>query len=194
MARAVRVWTAAWMTRAGRFGPVRPLTCPPMRSLAVPRTRLARSVRACLPATGTVLGCFRAIRVPAGPGIRISARVRLPARAVATTGIGSGLTRSELPRTGPARPGLARTALTRSERPWSERSRSELLRAGRARPVMTSPVLVRTVLVRSVVVRTVVVRTVVAGAGLARMLFPARPAPTVLRSAGAVGLPRPPSA
>ena len=135
---------------------------------------MARSVRACLPGTGTVLSCFRAIRVPAGPGIRVFARVGLPSRTVATTGVGPELTRSGLTRTGLPRTVLARTRLPRAERPWSERFRSELLRAERA--------------------RSVVARAVLARAGRARVLFLARPAPTVLRFAGAVGLPLPPSA
>jgi hypothetical protein len=188
LARVVRAWTAARITRAGRFRSVRPLTCPPRRNLAVPRTRLARSVRACLPGTVTVLGCFRAIRVLAGPGIRICG-VRLAARAVATTGIGS-----ELPRTGLPRPVLARTGLPWPERPWSGLSRSgwsrpELLRAGRA-----SPVLVRSVVAWPVPVRPVLACAGLAWAGLARMLFPTLPAPAVLRFAGAVGLPLSPSA
>jgi len=64
-----------------------------------------------LPGTGTVPGCFWAIRVPAW--------VRLPARTVATTSIGSELTRCEPLRTRLPRPILARTGL-----PWSERPRS----------------------------------------------------------------------
>ena len=167
------------MTRAGRSRSVRSLTCPPARCLAVPGTRLARSVRARLPGTGTVLSCFRVIRIPAASEVPISAWVRLPARAVATASIGSGLTRSVLPGTGSPRP----------ERPWSERpwsgwswsrwSRSELLRGGRA---------------RSVVVRSQVVRPVLARAVLPRMLLLARSAPTVLGSASAMGGPLPPSA
>ena len=125
------------------------------------------------------MGCFRAIRIAAARGIRISAWVRLLVRAVATTSIGSELTRSELPRTG----------LSRSERPWSGRSRSgwsrsELLPAGRARSVVVLPV----------VVRLIVVRPVVTWAGVARMLFLTRPAPTVPHSVGAACLPLPPRA
>ena len=161
---AVGAWTAARMTRAER-----PSACPSRRSLAVSRTRLARSERSCLPGTGTVLGCFRAIRIAAARGIRISVWVRLPVRAVATTSIGSELTRFELPGTG----------LSWSERPWSGWSRSgwsrsELLPAGRARSVVARPVLVWAV--------------------LARMLLLTRLAPTVPGSASAVGLPLPPSA
>ena len=212
MARAVRAGTTARVTRTGRPRSVRPLSRPPLsrpprRRLAVPRTRLARSARACLPGTGTVLGCFRAIRVPVGtgaPGMRISAWVGLPARTVATTSIGSELTRSELPRTGLSYSELLRAGLSRSERSRSERSRSgwsrsELLPAGRARsivarPVLPRPVVVRLILVRPVVVRLVLAWAVLAWAGVARILFLVRPAPTVPHSVGAVSLPLPPRA
>ena len=109
------------MTGAGRSRSVRPLTCPPERCLTVPGTRLARSVRARMPGAGTVLSCFRARRIPAASGVPISAWVRPPARAVAITGIGSELTRSVLPGTGPPRPVLPRPERPWSERPWSER-------------------------------------------------------------------------